>query len=205
MHNVAIWYNFKIRESMESFDFAASWLLQGSLYGDPDCQAELVRYESYTSDPDWIKDSLFQRTQYQAAVDFEDGRITFPFNETESKVYKDEVTSEDSVNSSGEPISKNSFESKCGILGQFWYEFRDDEDLKPFIGHNDVGLPLAWFISTGIVTPLPMAEEYVNETFAMFLDAMEVTEEDVIDVDNLDDLLSIVEEKKNEAKADTSK
>lgn len=89
------------------------------------------------------------------------------------------------------------FANRCGILGQFWYEFRDDEDLKPFISYNDVGLPLAWFIATGVVTPLPMAEEYVNETFAMFLDAMDVTEEEVADIDNLDDLLAIVEDKKN--------
>ena len=89
------------------------------------------------------------------------------------------------------------FADRCGILGQFWYEFRDDEDLKPFIGYNDVGLPLAWFIATGVVTPLPMAEEYVNETFAMFLDAMDVTEEEVADIDNLDDLLAIVEDKRN--------
>jgi hypothetical protein len=90
------------------------------------------------------------------------------------------------------------FADRCGILGQFWYEFRDDEDLKPFIGYNDVGLPLAWFIATGVVTPLPMAEEYVNETFTMFLDAMEVTEEEVADIDNLDDLLAVVEQKKRE-------
>jgi hypothetical protein len=88
------------------------------------------------------------------------------------------------------------FADRCGILGQFWYEFRDDEDLKPFISYNDVGLPLAWFIATGVVSPLPMAEEYVNETFTMFLDAMEVTEEEVSDIDNLDDLLAIVEDKK---------
>lgn len=90
------------------------------------------------------------------------------------------------------------FTDRCGILGQFWYEFRDDEELKPFISYNDVGLPLAWFIATGVVTPLPMAEEYVNESFAMFLNAMEVTEDDVLDVDNLDDLLAIVEQKKSE-------
>jgi hypothetical protein len=89
------------------------------------------------------------------------------------------------------------FADRCGILGQFWFEFRDDEELKPFIGYNDVGLPLAWFIATGVVKPLPMAEEYVNETFAMFLDAMEITEEDVSEVDNLDDLLEIVEQKKD--------
>ena len=90
------------------------------------------------------------------------------------------------------------FADRCGILGQFWYEFRDDEDLKAFIGYNDVGLPLAWFIATGVVTPLPMAEEYVNETFAMFLDAMGVVEEEVADIDNLDDLLAIVEQKNSE-------
>lgn len=87
------------------------------------------------------------------------------------------------------------FAVRCTILGQFWYEFRDDEDLKSFISYNDVGLPLAWFISTGVVTPLPMAEEFINETFAMFLDAMEVTEEDVLDIENLNDLLAFVEQK----------
>ena len=90
------------------------------------------------------------------------------------------------------------FADRCGILGQFWYDFRDNETVKPFIDYNDVGMPLAWFIATGVVTPLPMAEEYINETFAMFLQAMEVTEEDVVDVDNLDDLLAIVEQKKSE-------
>jgi len=94
------------------------------------------------------------------------------------------------------------FADKCGILGQFWYEFRDDEELKPFISYNDVGLPLAWFIATGVVTALPISEEYINETFTLFLQAMEVTEEDVIDVDNLDDLLAIVQQKKSEREAE---
>lgn len=94
------------------------------------------------------------------------------------------------------------FADRCGILGQFWYEYRDDEDVKPFIEYNDVGLPLAWFIATGVVTPLPMAEDYVNETFVLFLNAMEVTEDDVVDVDNLDDLLAIAEQKRSERKAE---
>lgn len=94
------------------------------------------------------------------------------------------------------------FADKCGILGQFWYEFRDDEELKPFISYNDVGLPLAWFIATGVVTALPISEEYINETFTLFLQAMEVTEEDVVDVDNLDDLLAIVQQKKSEREAE---
>ena len=94
------------------------------------------------------------------------------------------------------------FADRCGILGQFWYDFRDNETVKPFIDYNDVGMPLAWFIATGVVTPLPMAEEYINETFAMFLDAMEITEDDVVDVDNLDAVLAIVEQKKKEREAE---
>jgi hypothetical protein len=43
-----------------------------------------------------------------------------------------------------------------------------------------------------------MAEDYVNETFAMFLNALEIEEEEVVDIDNLDDLLAIAEQKKSE-------
>jgi hypothetical protein len=93
------------------------------------------------------------------------------------------------------------FADRCGILGQFWYDFKNDETVKPFMEYNDAGMPLAWFIATGVVTPLPVAEEYINETFAMFLDAMEITEDDVIDVDNLDAVLAIVEKKKSKRDA----
>jgi hypothetical protein len=78
-------------------------------------------------------------------------------------------------------------------LGQFWFEFRDDEKLKEFITYNDIGLPLAWFIATGVVTPNPMAEDYVNETFNLFLAALEVTEEEIEGIDTLDSLLAFVE------------
>ena len=90
------------------------------------------------------------------------------------------------------------FADKCGILGQFWFEYRDDEKLGEFISYNDIGLPLSWFISTGVVTPNPIAEDYVNETFALFLSAMEITEEEVGDIDNLSDLLAYVEKKLEE-------
>lgn len=87
------------------------------------------------------------------------------------------------------------FSDKCGILGQFWFEFRDDAKLADFIEYNDIGLPLAWFISTGVVTPNPIAEDYVNETFVLFLDALALSEEDLDGVDNLNDLLEIVEKR----------
>ncbi len=85
------------------------------------------------------------------------------------------------------------FSDKCGILGQFWFEFRDDEKLADFITYNDIGLPLAWFIATGVVTPNPMAEEYINETFELFLAALELKEDEIEGLDTLEQILDIVE------------
>jgi len=87
------------------------------------------------------------------------------------------------------------FSDKCGILGQFWFEFRDDEKLGDFITYNDIGLPLAWFIATGVVTPNPMAEDYINETFDLFLSALEVKEDEIEGLDTLEQLLDVVEKK----------
>ena len=90
MGGVASWYNFKINEAMEKYNYAASWLLQGALHGDLDCIKEIDRYSQFTSDPEWIVVWLGQRKQYQAAYDFEDGRLTFPFNNELRKMFKDE-------------------------------------------------------------------------------------------------------------------
>lgn len=87
------------------------------------------------------------------------------------------------------------FSDKCGILGQFWFEFRDDEKLSEFISYNDIGLPLSWFISTGVVTANPIAEDYVGETFNMFLAALDVTEEEIEEFDDLNSILAYVESK----------
>ena len=88
------------------------------------------------------------------------------------------------------------FEDRCTILGQFWYEFRDEDgEMSDFIRSNDVGLPLAWFISTGVVKSLEMGEEFVNETFSLFLESMSLKETELIGIDNLDSLLDIVKER----------
>ena len=90
------------------------------------------------------------------------------------------------------------FTDKTGILGQFWFDFREDPQLANFIKYNDVGLPLAWFIATGLVTPTAMAEDYVNETFREFIKALDVTEEEISDATDLDAVLQIAADKKGE-------
>jgi hypothetical protein len=82
------------------------------------------------------------------------------------------------------------FADKCGILGRFWIEFRQDEELKTFLEYNDVGLPIAYFIAEGLVKETPLSEQYINETFDLLLAAIEVTEEEIDGIDNLDDLMA---------------
>jgi hypothetical protein len=89
------------------------------------------------------------------------------------------------------------FADKCGILGQFWITYRDDEDLKGFTEYNDVGLPLAYFIAEGLVKETPLSEQYIDETFELFLDAIDLTEEEAGEVDNLLEIMDIAYEKKN--------
>jgi hypothetical protein len=79
MANVSTWFNFKINEAMEKYNYAASWLLQGAIHGDKDCIKEISRYEEFLSDPEWIKTWLEQRFQYLAVMDFEKSN-KLPFN-----------------------------------------------------------------------------------------------------------------------------
>jgi hypothetical protein len=88
------------------------------------------------------------------------------------------------------------FKDQCSILGQFWIDFRDDEDLKDFVEYNDLGLPMAYFLAEDLVKPTALAEKYIQETFDLFLTAMELTDEELEGVDNLTALLDIAYEKK---------
>lgn len=95
------------------------------------------------------------------------------------------------------------FADKCGILGQFWITYRDDEDLKGFTEYNDVGLPLAYFIAEGLVKETPLSEQYIDETFELFLDAIDLTEEEMGESDNLLDIMDIAYEKKKASDPDS--
>jgi len=88
------------------------------------------------------------------------------------------------------------FADKCGILGQFWIEFREDEDLENFLDYNDIGLPMSYMIAEGLVQANPMGEQYINETFDHFIKALDLTDEDIKDVDDLNDILELAHTKK---------
>jgi len=72
-----------------------------------------------------------------------------------------------------------SLADKTNILGQLWIEYRKDENFKRFFEYNDIGLPMAYQFAQGLIRELsPEGEKMINETFAMFLDVMEMQESD---------------------------
>lgn len=66
------------------------------------------------------------------------------------------------------------FSSRCNILGDLWVNYKQDDNFGDFIEYNDIGLPLAFCISQGIVEATDMATNYVNETWDLFLEGLDV-------------------------------
>lgn len=65
-----------------------------------------------------------------------------------------------------------SFENKCKILSDLWMNYRDDEEFEDFCDYNDIGLPLAYFVSADLVTLNQIAEIYISETFDLLCAAL---------------------------------
>jgi hypothetical protein len=92
-------------------------------------------------------------------------------------------------------MMSTTFTDKCGILGELWMDYRDDEEFTDFIEYNDLGLPLGYMISSGIVgTATTKGEEIIEETFDLFLGAMNVKD---TGFDTLDDVFDKASEAKD--------
>jgi hypothetical protein len=53
-------------------------------------------------------------------------------------------------------------------------EHRGDKEFTDFVEYNDLGLPLAYFISEGVALPTELAETYVGETFELLISALDI-------------------------------
>ena len=85
------------------------------------------------------------------------------------------------------------FAHKAGVVGQLWIEFRNDEDFSEFMEYNDLGCPLGYMVSEGIVKEVsPLGEKMINETYKMLLELLEYSEEEVDLLDD-PDLATILE------------
>jgi len=78
------------------------------------------------------------------------------------------------------------FENKCLILSDLWLNYRADEQFEDFIEYNDLGLPLAYALSEGIVNGTELSNKFIDETFDLLLSGLGVDDEEW---QSLDDLL----------------
>lgn len=81
------------------------------------------------------------------------------------------------------------FQNKCNILGEFWQDYRHIDELKDFAEYNDLGLPMAYFLAEELVSPTSIAENYVNETFDLFIASLEIDPK--LDYESLDHVFHV--------------
>lgn len=82
-------------------------------------------------------------------------------------------------------MSETTLENKAVILSELWLGYKNDENFEDFFSYNDLGMPLAYLISTGIVKTTEMANRFINETFALLLASLEVEDEGFEELDDI--------------------
>jgi hypothetical protein len=86
-----------------------------------------------------------------------------------------------------EESGKTLFEHKAAILADLWLNYRNDEEFVDFVEYNDLGLPLAYAISEGIVESTELAARFVEETFELLLIGLDIDGD--TGFETLDDML----------------
>lgn len=86
-------------------------------------------------------------------------------------------------------MSETTPENKVDILADLWMNYRDDEEFVDFVEYNDLGLPLAYAISNGIVKQTDMSNKFIDETFALLLAGLGIEDSGF---DTLDDIFMSV-------------
>ncbi|MCF8135167.1 MAG: hypothetical protein K9J32_06700 [Synechococcus lacustris] len=80
------------------------------------------------------------------------------------------------------------FENRALILGQLWLRLGSDSEWIDFFQYNDLGLPLAFSYAEGIINHTPTLEQYINETWDLLIEGLDVED---TGFDNLEELLDL--------------
>lgn len=81
-------------------------------------------------------------------------------------------------------------ENKASILADLWINYRSDEEFQDFVEYNDLGLPLAYLISEGIVKSTSKSDAFIDETFELLLSGLDVEDtgfESLVDLLDIDE------------------
>ena len=90
-------------------------------------------------------------------------------------------------------MPKTDFDSKALILGQVWMHHKTDDEMADFFEYNDIGIPLAFAFAEGIINHTPTLEKYVNETFDLLLEALDLEDSGFEDLQDLWDCLEALD------------
>ena len=85
-----------------------------------------------------------------------------------------------------EPTTGTPFKIKCEILAEIFVDYKDDEDFKDLISYGDLGFPLAYCISNGIVKKTKKAKAMIEEVFDLTISSFGLEDEGFTDLEDLE-------------------
>jgi hypothetical protein len=80
------------------------------------------------------------------------------------------------------------FTKVCEILGTLYANYKEDEEFKDFIDFNDLGLPLAYFVTENLCEVSDDGARYITETWTLFVQSLDLED---IGFETLDQMLSM--------------
>ena len=83
-------------------------------------------------------------------------------------------------------------DNKASILANLWLNYRQDPEFQDFVEYNDIGLPLSYVVSNGIVDTTDIADKFIGETFDLLLAGLDVDDTDE-GFESLDDVFEAAE------------
>jgi len=74
-------------------------------------------------------------------------------------------------------MPSTTFDNRALILGQLWINYKGEDEWADFLEYNDLGLPLAFAFAEGIVNHTVTLEQYINETWDLFIEGLGIEDE----------------------------
>lgn len=74
-------------------------------------------------------------------------------------------------------LSTTTPEAKNAILADLWIQERDNTDFTEFIEYNDLGLPMAYMVQNGLITPSETGQMFIDECFSLLLAALDLEDQ----------------------------
>lgn len=68
-------------------------------------------------------------------------------------------------------------ENKMIILADLWIQYRDSDEFRDFIEYNDIALPLAFMLTSGLAKETSESMKFIDETFDLLLTSLNIEDQ----------------------------